>query len=91
MRRAAAGLCSALMIVAAMTGCGGSGAGTEPTTTVAATPAESTPTPSPSAPSKAEDAAALKQVIVTAADLGEALGRAQEGSLGGEGVRGLSR
>ena len=59
------------MIVAAMTGCGGSGAGTEPTTTVAATPAESTPTPSPSAPSKAEDAAALKQVIVTAADLGE--------------------
>ena len=71
MNRAAAGLGSTLMIVAALTGCGGSGAGTEPTATSAATSAESTPTPTPSAPSKAEDAAALKKVVVTAADLGK--------------------
>lgn len=70
MNRAAAGLCSTLVITAALSGCGGSGAGTE-ATTAPATSAVSTPTPSPSVPSKTEDTAAVKQATVTAADLGK--------------------
>ena len=70
MNRAVAGLCWTLVIMALLSGCGGSGAGTEAPTAPASS-AASTPTPSPSAPSKTEDTAALKQAIVTAADLGK--------------------
>jgi hypothetical protein len=60
------------VIMAVGTGCGGSTADS-PTATSSSPPVGTAPTasPSPTAPSKAEDAAALKRAIVTAADLGE--------------------
>lgn len=76
MNQGAAAAASALLILTLVTGCGGPASETGPeiesVPTTASTPtATKTPTPSPTAPSKAEDAAALKQSIVTVADLGK--------------------
>ncbi len=61
-----------VLVLTGTAGCGGSTADTPP----AASPSTSvsapaSPSPSPTAPSKAQDAAALEQAIVTAADLGK--------------------
>src|SRR5215210_3886032 len=63
---------AAAAVIVLVTGCGGptpdSPPATSPSAVVSTTPPAS---PSPTAPSKAEDAAALKQALVTAADLGK--------------------
>jgi hypothetical protein len=63
---------AAAAVIVLLTGCGGPTTESSPATSPSAV-ASTTPTasPSPTAPSKAEDAAALKQAIVTAADLGK--------------------
>src|SRR6187200_1065830 len=69
MRRAIAAAGSAVLILVCGVGCGGSET-TIPPEASASAPA-STPSSSPAAPTKSEDAAALKKAMVSAADLGK--------------------
>jgi len=69
MRRTIAAAGSAVLILVCGAGCGGS---ETPATPEASTSARaSTPSPAPPAPTKAEDAAALKKAMVGATDLGK--------------------
>jgi hypothetical protein len=64
---------AAVMILAGGAGCGGTAESPPPQAASPSTSvsAPASPSPSPTAPSKTEDAAALKQAIVTQADLGK--------------------
>ena len=73
MRTKLAATWAAVVILAGGAGCGGT-ADTPPPQAASpstAVSAPASPTPSPTAPSKTEDAAALKQAVVTPADLGK--------------------